>query len=114
VSSCYTYTSLSFNYFVTRTIHRGLERYIRNVAEDLRDIQDVVKMNGAELDGLNIEQPEHFKKFKIWQDDATTSLERLREDGGTTYQEVKIVRKEQEDRHYQTILEWTTPIDYTT
>ena len=45
-------------------------------------------------------------------EEAITSLKRLREDGDTTYQEVKRVRREQEDRQRQTILEWITPIDY--
>jgi hypothetical protein len=85
---------LFFNDFLPRTILEGVESYIRNVAEDLRDIHDVIKNNETKLE------------------EATTSLKRLREDGDTTYQEVKRVRRGQEDRERQTILDWITPIDY--
>jgi cell division protein FtsB len=100
-----------------RTILHGVERYVRNVAEDLRDIHVVIKNNEAKLDGLDKEQNKQFKQASDWQDETTTSLKRLREDGGTTYQEVKGVRKEQEDRQQrderQSILTWLTPTDYT-
>ena len=103
---------MCFNYLLVRTILHGVERYISNIAEDLRDIHDVVKNNGTKLDGLNKEQSEHFKQVSSWQEKATASLKRLREDGDTTYQEVKRVRSEQEDYQRQTILGWITPIDY--
>jgi hypothetical protein len=94
---------------LSRTILHGIERYVRNVAEDLRDIHVVIKNNEAKLDG--------FKQASEWQDETTTSLKRLCEDGGTTYQEVKGVRKEQEDRQQrderQSILTWLSPTDYT-
>lgn len=38
-----------------RTILHGIERYIRNVAEDLRDVYDVIKNNETKLDGLDKE-----------------------------------------------------------
>lgn len=40
----------------------GVERYIRNVAEDLQDVSELVKINEAKLDKLNIEQVRHFKQ----------------------------------------------------
>lgn len=42
----YVHTSVISNYLVTRMIMRGVERYIRNVTEDLRDVHDSVKNNG--------------------------------------------------------------------
>jgi hypothetical protein len=69
-----------------------VERYIRNIAEDLRDIRDVIKPQLEE---------------------TTTSLKRLREEGHITNQEVQRVRREHEDRQRQIILDWITPIDYT-
>ena len=107
------HTSHVSNYFLARTILHGVERYIRNVAEDLRDIHDIIKNNRTKLDGLNKEQSEHFKQARDWHEEATTNLKRLREDEDTTYQEVKRVRREQEDCQRQTILDWITPIDYT-
>lgn len=50
--------SLSFpvpNFLLRRTILHGIERYIRNVAEDLRDVYDVIKNNETKLDGLDKE-----------------------------------------------------------
>jgi cell division protein FtsB len=100
-----------------RTILHGVERYVRNVAEDLRDIHVIIKNNEAKLDGLDKEQNKQFKQASDWQDETTASLKRLREDGGTIYQEVKGVRKDQEDRQQrdkrQSILTWLTPTDYT-
>jgi hypothetical protein len=73
VSYYYIYTSPVSNYLLARTILYGVERYIRNVAEDLRDIHDIVKNNGTKLDGLNKKQSEHFKQASDWQGGATTS-----------------------------------------
>jgi hypothetical protein len=105
------------NYILPRTILFGVERYIRNVAEDLRDIHDTIKNNETQLDGLDKEQNKHFKQARNWQEGTTTSLKRIREAGDTTYQEVKRVRREQEDWQYrderQSILTWLTPTDYT-
>jgi hypothetical protein len=100
------------NYVLARTILYGVERYIRNVAEDLRDICDVAKNNETRLDGLDRKQNEHFKQTGVWQEGTTTSLKRLREDGETTYQEVKRVTREQEECQRQAILDWITPINY--
>jgi hypothetical protein len=109
----YIYLSVS-NYFLARTILHGVERYIRNVAEDVRDIHDILRNNETKLDGLNKDQSEHCKQTGVWQEEATTSLKRLREDGDTTYQEVKRVRKDQEDCQHQAILDWIriTSINY--
>jgi hypothetical protein len=93
-------------------ILHGVEQYVRNIAEDLRDIYNVAKNNEIKLDGLDRKQNEYFKQTGVWQEGATTSLKRLCEDEETTYQEVKRVRREQEDCHYQAILDWITPIDY--
>jgi hypothetical protein len=62
---------------------------------------------------LDKEQDKYFKQAGVWQEEATTSLKRLRKDGDTTYQEVKRMRREQEDYQRQVILDWITPIDYT-
>jgi hypothetical protein len=101
---------------LARTILYGVERYIRNVAEDLRDIRDVITNSDTKLDGLDKEQNKHFEQARNWQEEATTCLKRIREDGDTIYQEVKRVRREQEDWQYhderQSILTWLTPIDY--
>jgi DNA replication protein DnaC len=96
-----------------RTILHGVERYVRNVAEDLRDIYDVIKNNETKLDGLDKEQNKYFQQAGVWQEEATTSLKRIREDGDITYQEVKRVRREQEDCQRQSILDWINPISYT-
>jgi hypothetical protein len=85
---------------LARTILHGVERYIRNVAEDVRDIHGVLKNNETKLDGLNKDQSEHFKQTGVWQEEAITSLKRLREDGDITYQEIKRVRREQEEWQY--------------
>jgi hypothetical protein len=95
-----------------RTILYGVERYVRNVVEDLRDIREVIKNNETKLDGLDREQNKHFKQASNWQEGTTTSLKRIREDEGITYEEVKRVRREQEDCQRQTILDWITPIEY--
>jgi ankyrin repeat protein len=95
-----------------RTILYGVERYVRNVAEDLRDIHEVIKNNETKLDRLDREQNKHFKQASNWQEGTTTSLKRIREDEGITYEEVKRVRREQEDCQCQTILDWITPIEY--
>jgi hypothetical protein len=106
------------NYLLPRTILHGVERYIRNVAEDLQDIYDIIKNNETQLDRLNKEQNKHIEQAGVWQEEATTSLKKLREDGDTTYQEVKRVRNGQEDWRYrdkrQSILAWLTRTDYTT
>jgi hypothetical protein len=100
-----------------RTILHGVERYVRSVAEDLRDIHVVIKNNEAKLDELDKEQNKQFKQAIEWQEGTTTRLKMICEDGVTTYQEVKGVRKEQEDRQQrderQSILTWLTPTDYT-
>jgi hypothetical protein len=75
-------------------ILHGVEQYVRNIAEDLRDIYNVAKNNEIKLDRLDRKQNEHFKQTGVWQEGATTSLKRLCEDGETTYQEVKRVRRE--------------------
>jgi hypothetical protein len=93
------------NYLLARTILYGIERYLRNIAEDFRDIHDVIKNNGTKLDLLNKEQSEYFKQANGWQEEATTSLQRLHEDGDRA-------RREQEDFQRQIILNWITPIDY--
>ena len=97
-------------------ILHGVERYIRNVAEDLRDIYEVVKNNKMKLDKLDEGQNKHFQQASIWQGGIATSLERLHEDGDTTFKEVKRVRREQEECQYleecKAILDWLTPIDY--
>ncbi|KAF9780340.1 hypothetical protein IL306_000625 [Fusarium sp. DS 682] len=85
-----------------QTILLGVERYIRNLSEDLRDFQD----------GVN------------------TSLKRLHENGDETYEEVKRARREHQesisriqavvdrqdargnDEERQVILDWLTAIDY--
>jgi hypothetical protein len=92
-----------------RAILLGVERYIRNVAEDLRGFHDGI----------------------------TTSLKILHDNGDTTYKEVKRMRKEQEEwqdaaskatsamkatadrqdarrncEERQSILDWLTTIDY--
>jgi hypothetical protein len=54
---------------LARAILLGVERYIRNVAEDLRDFHDGI----------------------------ITSVKRLHDNGDTTYKEVKRMRKEQEE-----------------
>jgi Cdc6-like AAA superfamily ATPase len=97
---------------LARTILYGVERYVRNVAEDLRDIHDVIKNSETKLDGLDKEQNKHFKQASNWQERTATSLKRIREDGDITYEEVKRVRREQEDCQHQTILDWITKIDY--
>jgi hypothetical protein len=65
---------------------------------------------------LDREQNKYFQQSGAWREEATTSLKRIREDGDITYQEVKRVRREQEDWQYrdecQSILTWLTPIDY--
>lgn len=105
------------DYILPRTILSGVERYIRNIAEDLRDIHDTIKNNETQLDGLDKEQNKHFKQARHWQEGTTTSLKRIREAGDTTYQEVKRVRREQEGwqsrDERQSILTWLTPTDYT-
>lgn len=99
-----------------RTILHAVERYIRNIAEDLRDVYDVIKKNETKLNGLEEEQNKYFKQAGVWQDEAIISLKILREDGDTTYQEVKRVRGTQEASQYckerKAILNWLTPIDY--
>ena len=103
---------------MTRTILQGVEEYIRNVAEDLRDIGDVIKNTDTKLDRLDQEQKKHFKQNSDWQEGTTTNLKRIREDGDITYQEVKRVRREQKDEQDRderlSILSWLTPTDYTT
>jgi hypothetical protein len=44
------------DHLFARAILLGVERYVRNVAEDLRDIHDVVKDNMRKLDELNEDQ----------------------------------------------------------
>jgi len=44
------------DHLFARAILLGVERYVRNVAEDLRDIHDVVKDNKGKLDELNEDQ----------------------------------------------------------
>jgi len=104
------------NHHLPRTILSGVEQYTRNIAEDLRDIHDVIKNNEKKLDGLDREQNEYFQQSGVWREEATTALKRIRQDGNTTYQEVKRVRREQEDWQHcderQSILTWLTPIDY--
>ncbi|KAH8592634.1 hypothetical protein B0O99DRAFT_597075 [Bisporella sp. PMI_857] len=99
-------------HLVPRTILHGVERYIRNVAEDLRDIHEVIKNNETKLDELDREQNKYFKQASNWREGTTASLKRIREDGDIRYEEVKRVRREQEDCQRQTILDWITPIDY--
>ena len=88
------------------------------MAEDLRDIGDVIKNTNTKLARLDKEQNKHFKHASDWQEGTTTNLKRIRDDGDITYQEVKRVRREQEDGQYrderQSILTWLTPTDYTT
>ena len=75
-----------------RAILLAVEQYVRNVAEDLRDVHNSI----------------------------TTSLKRLHDNGETTYEEVKRVRKEQEEwqsargqcEERQSILDWLTTTDY--
>jgi hypothetical protein len=43
------------NYLLPRTILHGVERYIRNVAEDLRYFYDIIKNNKTKLDSLDKE-----------------------------------------------------------
>ncbi|KAF4626279.1 hypothetical protein G7Y89_g11882 [Cudoniella acicularis] len=95
-----------------RTILHGVERYIRNVAEDLRDLHDLVKSNEKKLDGLNKEQIERFKQTYTWHVGIVTSLKRLHMDGDATLKEVKKVGREQSNSHRETILDWLTPINY--
>lgn len=99
-----------------QTILHGVERYIRNVAEDLRDIHDVVRNNETKLEVLHLEHSEHFKKAGEWQEETIDSLKRLHEDGDISYQEVKRVRRMQEEcQNYEerkAIFDWLTPIDY--
>jgi Cdc6-like AAA superfamily ATPase len=64
------------------------------------------------LDGLDKQQNEYFKQASDWQEEATTNLKGLREDGNKTYQEMKRMRREQEGYQYQTLLDWITPMDY--
>ena len=66
-----------------------------------------------QLNGLSKAQSAHFKQTGDWQDQTTNSLKRLREDGDITHQEVKRVRRGQDDHQRQIILDWVTPIDYT-
>lgn len=67
---------------------------------------------------MDKEQKKHLKQASDWQEGTTTNLKRIRDDGDVTYQEVKRVRREQEDGQYrderQSILTWLTPTDYTT
>ena len=106
------------NSVLPRIILQGVESYIRNVAEDLRDIGDIIKITDTKLDRLEKEQNKLFKQASDWQGGTTTNLKMIRDDGEITYQEVKRVRKEQEDGQYrderQSILTWLTPTDYTT
>jgi hypothetical protein len=44
------------NHLFTKAILLGVERYVHNVTEDLRDIHDVVKDNKRKLDELNEDQ----------------------------------------------------------
>jgi hypothetical protein len=64
------------------------------------------------LGGLDKQQNEYFKQASDWQEEATTNLKGLREDGNKTYQEMKRMRSEQEGYQYQTLLDWITPMDY--
>ena len=95
-----------------------MESYIRNVAEDLRNIGDVIKDTDTKLDRLDKEQNKQFKQASDWQEGTTTNLKRIRDDGDIIHQEVKRVRREQEDAHYRderrSILTWFTPTDYIT
>lgn len=101
-----------------QTILHGVERYVRNVAEDLPELHDVIKNNEVKLDGLDREQNKHFKQTNKWQEGTTTSLKRILEDGDTTYEELQGVKRLHEDWQYrdecQSILNWLTPNDYTT
>lgn len=67
---------------------------------------------------MDKEQKKYLKQASDWQEGTTTNLKRIRDDGDVTYQEVKRVRREQEDGQYrderQSILTWLTPTDYTT
>ena len=83
MSNCLIYSLPVSDYLVARTILHGVERYICNVAEDLRDIHDVVKNNEIKLDKMNKGQDEHFQQARFWQVGVVTSLKRLRDDGDT-------------------------------
>jgi hypothetical protein len=89
------YNLAVINYVLARTILYGIERYIRNITKDLRDIYDIAKNNKTKLDRLDKKQNEYFKQTSIWQKRTTISLKRLYENKETTYQEVKRIRKEQ-------------------
>lgn len=86
------------NYLLPRTILSAVERYIRNAAEDVRHIHDVVKNNETKIDGLIRDQSEHFRQTGVWHAGITTSLKKLHENGDLAYKEA--------------ILDWLTPIDY--
>jgi hypothetical protein len=75
------------NYLLARTILSAVERYIRNVAEDVRHIHDVSKSNETKIDGFIRDQSENFKQARVWHEGVTASLKRLHEDGDLAYKE---------------------------
>jgi Cdc6-like AAA superfamily ATPase len=72
VSYCTICGLLVSDHLFARAILLGVERYVRNVTEDLRDIHDVVKDNKRKLDELNEDQ-----KARVHRDERQAVLDWL-------------------------------------
>lgn len=51
-------------------ITRAVESYIRNVAEDVRDIHTIVNENGKRLRDLDCTTRENYEQAKRWRTDT--------------------------------------------
>jgi len=115
-----------------------VERYIRNVGEDIRDLHEFTTDNKKKLDDMNADQSRHFQRAEVWHLDMTANLKSLHNNIDMTYKEIMEGRNTQkawqqaaitattsiEDsmnrrdmradrKERQTILDWITRVDYT-
>lgn len=94
----------------------SVERYIRNVAEDLRDMRDAVQESTAKLDELKEYPTRQTQKASIWNDGIVAGLESLHVSGHATFSEIRSVREHQQQWQqtevFKKIMSWLNSPDH--
>lgn len=114
-----------------------MERYIRNIGEDIRDLHAFAAGNKRRLDDINEDQSRHFQRAEVWHLDMTATLKSLHNNMDMTYKEITDGRNAQREwqhsvktatasiedstsrqdaradrKERQTMLDWITRVDY--
>lgn len=88
-----------------RIILSAVERYIRNVAEDVRDIQANINENGKSLLDVVNNTQEHYKWAKRWHTQTKNEIRQLHDNVSGNFQAIKKLHCNIEDDIHQVAID---------